>query len=112
MLMGSFTSFGSGQKIRDCSVPDMLQELFGEVRLAAKPESARGFSVILVIGGLALPAGKAWTTPCFSRLRPSPLPSKLGSAKLGVSSAKISGTKTVSAEMLSVALSVCATSRG
>ena len=41
-------------------------------RLALKPESESGLRAILVIGGLALPAGKAWTTPCFPRSRASP----------------------------------------
>ena len=37
----------------------------------------------MVIGGLALPAGKAWTIPCFPRSRASPYRRK-GSSKLGV----------------------------
>ena len=62
----------------------MLQKLFGATRLAEKPESASGLRVILVIGGLALPAGKAWTTPCFPRSRASPLPSKVRVVEVGV----------------------------
>ena len=51
--------------------------------------------MILVIGGAAKPAGKAWTTPCLPKSRASPLPSKIGSLKSGLSSAKIWVTKTV-----------------
>ena len=65
------------------------QKLLGATRLALKPESAIGARVILVIVGLAFPAGKAWTTPCFPRSRASPGP-------LSISSAKIWVTKTVS----------------
>ena len=90
----------------------VLQKLLGATRLAVKPESASGFRVILVIGGLALPAGKAWTTPCFPRSRASPLPSNVGSLKSGLSSAKIWVTKTVSSEMLPVPLSVIAMAVG
>ena len=68
--------------------------------------------MILVIGGLALPAGKAWTTPRFPRSRASPLPSKVGSLKSGLSSAKIWVTKTVSSVMLPVPLSVIAMAVG
>src|SRR5215469_4677326 len=91
--MGSVGSAGSGQKIREWAAAP--QKLFGEIRLAVKPESARGFNVILVIGGLPLPAGKAQMTPCLPRSRASPLPSKLGSLKSGLSSANILVTKTV-----------------
>jgi hypothetical protein len=42
MLMGSVISFGSGQKISECATAP--QKLFGETRLAVKPESERGFS--------------------------------------------------------------------
>src|SRR5262249_17241642 len=106
--MGSFILFGSGQKIREWATAP--QKLFGEIRLAVKPESARGFSVILVIGGLPLPAGKAQTTPCFPGSRASPLPSKLGSLKSGLRSAKTSWTKTV--WVRSEPLSVIATAKG
>ena len=82
------------------------------VRLALKPESASGDRVILVIGGLALPAGKAWTTPRFPRSRISPLPSNMGSLKSGLSSAKIWVTKTVSSEILPVPLFVIARAVG
>src|SRR5215510_16024652 len=83
---------GRGQKMLDWAGGTVLQKLLGgkalgsPVRLAVKPESASGFRVILVIGGLELPAGKAWTTPCFPRSRASPLPLKSGSLKLGLSS--------------------------
>ena len=75
---------------------------FGQkvVRLALKPESAIGARVILVIGRMALPAGKAWTTPCFPRSRFSPLPLNTGSTKSGLSSAKIWVTKTVSSAIV------------
>src|SRR6266481_9192798 len=86
---------GLGQKMLDWAGGMVLQKLLGTTRLALKPESASGFRVIVVIGGLALPAGKARTTPCFPRSRASPLPSKMGSLKLGFSSAKIWVTKTV-----------------
>ena len=68
--------------------------------------------MILVIGGLVLPAGKAWTTPRFPRSRASPSPSNMGSTKSGSSSAKIWVTKTVSSEMLPVPLSVIAIAVG
>src|SRR6266481_9966145 len=93
VFMGSVGSFGFGQKMREWAAAP--QKLLGATRLASKPESASGFRVILVIGGLALPAGKARTTPCFPRSLTSPLPSKMGSLKLGFSSAKIWVTKTV-----------------
>src|SRR5262245_37668650 len=70
---------GLGQKMLDWAGGTVLQKLFGLTRLALKPESGSGARVILVIGGLALPAGKAWTTPCFPRSRASPLPSNMGS---------------------------------
>src|SRR5512132_879695 len=89
-----------------------LQKLFGLTRLARKPESGSGESVILVIGGLALPAGKAWTTPRLPRSRASPLPSKMGSVNVGFSSAKIWVTKTVSSAMLPVPLAVIAMAVG
>ena len=82
--------------MRDWAGGTVLQKLLGLTRLALKPESASGFRAILVIGGLALPAGKAWTTPCFPRSRASPLPLNMGSTKSGLSSAKIWVTKTVS----------------
>src|SRR5215470_17176194 len=85
---------GSGQKMLDWAGGTVLQKLNGLTRLAAKPE-AIGFRVILLIGGLALPAGKARTTPCFPRSRASPLPSNLRSLNSGFSSAKIWVTKTV-----------------
>src|SRR5262245_46935393 len=78
---------GLGQKMLDWPGGMVLQKLFGLTRLAENPESASGLSVILVIGGLALPAGNSWTTPCFPRSRPSPLPSNFGSLKSGLSSA-------------------------
>jgi hypothetical protein len=62
MLIGSFIFFESGQKISEWAAAP--QKLFGIIRFALKPEFARGFRVILVIGGVKLPAGKAWTTPC------------------------------------------------
>src|SRR4029450_11964207 len=95
VLSGVATSSGSGQKVSDWAVVAVLQKLFGLTRLAVKPESASGLRGILVIGGLALPAGKAWTTPCFPRSRASPLPSNMGSLKSGLSSAKIWVTKTM-----------------
>src|SRR5215475_9287754 len=95
VLSGLPRLFGSGQKMSDWAVAAVLQKLFGLTRLAVKPESASGLRVILVIGGLALPAGKAWTTPCFPRSRASPLPPKMGSLKSGFSWAKIWVTKTV-----------------
>src|SRR5215813_11399065 len=80
---------GSGQKITEWGWGSIA---FGQkaVRLAVKPESGRGLRVIFVIGGLELPAGKAWTTPRFPVSRASPAPSKKG-----FSSAKMSVTKTV-----------------
>ena len=66
----------------------------------------------MLIGGLALPAGKARRTPRLPRSRFSPLPSKLGSLKSGLSSAKMSVTKTVSSEMLPVPASVIAMAVG
>src|SRR5215471_12653682 len=95
VFMGSVGSSGRGQKMLDWAGGTVLQKLFGLTRLAAKPESASGLRVIVVIGGLAVPAGKAWTTPCFPRSRASPLPSNMGSLKSGLSSAKIWVTKTV-----------------
>src|SRR5262245_52202691 len=95
VFMGFARLSGSGQKMLDWAGGTVLQKLLGVTRLAVKPESASGFRVILVIGGLALPAGKARTTPCFPRSRASPLPSKVGSLKSGFSSAKIWVTKTV-----------------
>ena len=84
MFKGLVRSFGSGQKMRDWAVAAVLQKLKGATRLALKPESVIGARVILVIGGLALPAGKAWTTPCFPRSRASPLPSNIGIDEVGV----------------------------
>src|SRR5262245_32767045 len=95
VLIGSVGLSGSGQKIPDCAGGIVLQKLFGLIRFAEKPELASGFKTILVISGLELPAGKDWTTPCFPRSRPSPLPSKRGSLKSGLSSAKNWVTKTV-----------------
>src|SRR5262245_50459812 len=112
---------GRGQKILDWAGPNggtMLQKLLGgkalgsPVRLAVKPESASGLRMILVIGGLELPAGKAWTTPCFPRSRASPLPSNMGSLKSGFSSAKIWVTKTVSSASLLSPLFVIARAVG
>src|SRR5215510_13755491 len=80
---------GLGQKMRDWPGGTVLQKLLGLTRLALNPESGRGARVILVIGGLELPAGKAWTTPCFPRSRASPGPPLISSAKIWV-------TKTVS----------------
>ena len=104
-------AFGSGQKISEWGwAPMALAQK--AVRLAEKPESGSGESVTLVIGGVELPAGKAWITPRFPRSRASPSPSKFGSLKSGLSSAKIWVTKTVSSEMLPVALSVIAMAVG
>src|SRR5262249_7833331 len=86
----------------------VLQKLFGINRLAVKPESARGFRVILVIGGLGLAAGDGWAAPCFPRSRALPLASKLGSLKMGFSLGEISGAENRVSEMLPVPLSVIA----
>src|SRR5688572_27783325 len=106
--MGSARLAGFGQKMLDWAGGTVLQKLLGLTRLTAKPESLRGERVILVIGGLVLPAGKAWTTPCFPRSRASPLPLNVGSLKLGLSSAKIWVTKTVSSVSTSSRLFVIA----
>src|SRR5262245_9661491 len=112
VLSGLPRLFGSGQKMSDWAVAAVLQKLLGLTRLALKPESGIGARVILVIGGLELPAGKAWRTPHFPRSRASPLPSKVGSLKSGLSSAKMSVTKTVSSEMFPVPLSEIAIAVG
>ena len=89
VFRGSVRSFGFGQKMLDWAGGTVLQKLLRLTRLALKPESAIGARVILLISGLALPAGKAWTTPCFPRSRASPGPPRMSSAKIWV-------TKTVS----------------
>src|SRR5215831_7660017 len=109
VFIGSVGSSGFGQKTFDWAGGTVLQKLLGLTRLALKPESGIGARVILVIGGLELPAGKAWRTPRFPRSRASPLPSKVGSLKSGLSSAKMSVTKTV---LLPVPVSVIAIAVG
>src|SRR5262249_9488457 len=113
VFAGSVTGkSGLGQKMLDWAGGTVLQKLLGLTRLALKPESGIGARVILVIGGLELPAGKAWRTPRFPRSRASPLPSKVGSLKSGLSSAKMSVTKTMSSEMFPVPLSEIAIAVG
>src|SRR5262245_20875736 len=105
VFIGSVGSAGFGQKMLDWAGGTVLQKLLGVTRLALKPESARGARVILAIGGLALPAGKALRTPCFPRSRASPGPPLISSAKIWV-------TNTVSSASLASPLFVIARAVG